>query len=216
MEIENNRTKIKPATNIKYPRGERWISLQVDHFIEKVLDGDRAAFADLYNQTIHTVYRTLYFLSYDKSELDDVVQNIYIELFKNLAKFDSSRSSFYAWLNGITVRQHQAHRRKKWREGRNKAIQARMEVGGIEPDFSTLLIDKVSNEHVIKSIETLSYKTKQVIILHYLNDLTHEEISEILKIPLGTVKSRLHSALNQLRKKLGSQTEISAYRNNRD
>ena len=166
-----------------------------------MLDVDNRAFSDLYNQTIPTVYRTLFFLSNDKSELDDVVQNIYIELFKNLSKFDSSRS-FYSWLNGITIRQHQAYRRKKWREGRNEAIHTQMELCGIEPDFSSTLIDKVSNELVTKSIETLSYKSKQVIVLRYLNDLTHEEISEILQIPLGTVKSRLHSALSLLRKKL--------------
>lgn len=169
--------------------------------IQNVLDGDSDAFAELYNQTIHTVYRTLYFLSPDKNELEDVVQNIYLELFRCLPKYDSSRS-FHAWLNGITIRQHQAYRRQKWREGRKEAAHARMELGGIEPDFAGTLIDKVSNEAVIQAAQALTYKARQVIVLHYINDLTQEEISEILDIPLGTVKSRLHTALSMLRRKL--------------
>ncbi|MDG0873258.1 sigma-70 family RNA polymerase sigma factor [Paenibacillus thiaminolyticus] len=52
-------------------------------------------------------------------------------------------------------------------------------------------------------IASLSSKLKQVIILHYLNELTQEEIAEILGIPVGTVKSRLHLALTKLRSRTG-------------
>lgn len=163
-----------------------------------MLAGNSEAFSELYNETIHAVYRTLYFLSPHPEELDDIVQNIYVELYKNLAKFDRARP-FQTWLTGIAIRQHQAYRRQRWRQRRNEAAEVRM-TSAAEPDFTETLVEKVSNEQLVEQIAALSYKQKQVVILHYLNELTHEEIAEILQIPSGTVKSRLHSALSRLRR----------------
>ena len=63
------------------------------------------------------------------------------------------------------------------------------------------MVDKISNLSLLASVERLPYKLKQVIVLRYLNEYTQEEISAILRIPLGTVKSRIHAALQKLRQK---------------
>jgi len=178
----------------------------INHLVDEVLGGNNEAFSELYNQTIHTVYRTLYFLSRHPEELNDIVQNVYVELYKNLAKFDRARS-FQYWLTGIAVRQHQAYRRQRWRQQRNEAVEVRM-TPAAEPDFADSLIDKVSHEHLVEQIAALSYKQKQVVILHYLNELTHEEIADILQIPPGTVKSRLHSALSRLRRQYRRESHV--------
>ncbi|MFL1676220.1 sigma factor [Paenibacillus dendritiformis] len=90
--------------------------------IADVLAGNLHAFEEIYKQTIDQVYRTLYFLTDNTRELDDIVQEIYVELFRSLSAFDPSRS-FPAWLYGITIRQHQAHRRKRWKQQRNDATE---------------------------------------------------------------------------------------------
>ncbi|TDL48546.1 sigma-70 family RNA polymerase sigma factor [Paenibacillus dendritiformis] len=87
-----------------------------------VLAGNLHAFEEIYKQTIDQVYRTLYFLTDNTRELDDLVQEIYVELFRSLSAFDPSRS-FPAWLYGITIRQHQAHRRKRRKQQRNDATE---------------------------------------------------------------------------------------------
>ncbi|MGO4693422.1 sigma-70 family RNA polymerase sigma factor [Paenibacillus sp. 2TAB26] len=63
------------------------------------------------------------------------------------------------------------------------------------------MIEKLSSHSILDDMDCLSYKLKQVVVLHYLNDLTQEEVAEIVRIPVGTVKSRLHYALKQLRDK---------------
>lgn len=73
-------------------------------------------------------------------ELDDLVQEIYAELFRSLAAFDPSRS-FPAWLYGITIRQHQAYRRKRWKQQRNDATERLASAERTEPDFSLMVID---------------------------------------------------------------------------
>lgn len=71
----------------------------------------------------------------------------------------------------------------------------------VQIDFSNDVVSKISNQKLIELIHKLPYKLKQVIILRYLHDYSQEEVAEILHIPIGTVKSRIHSALKKLRQK---------------
>lgn len=68
-------------------------------------------------------------------------------------------------------------------------------------DFSEKVTNDLSHEELIKAIRDLPFKLKQIIILHYFNEYKQEEIATILDIPVGTVKSRIHSALKKLRQK---------------
>jgi len=180
---------------------------EINNSIKQLLTGDKAAFSEIYNQTIHTVYRTLYFLTENKHDLDDIVQDVYVELFKSLDKFDQTRS-FQPWLYGITMKHHQSYRRKKWRKHRNEAEELKINATAQELDFSNLIVDKIANQSLIADMDALSYKLKQIIVLHYINDLKQDEVSEILQIPIGTVKSRIHLALKQLRKNIRRETNV--------
>lgn len=163
--------------------------------VEKSLHGDQAAFSEIFNHTIHGVYRTLYLLTTDRDDLDDLVQTIYLELYRNLDQYDKTRS-LQAWLYGITINQHKAFMRRTWRNSRTQAKHNSFAFQTQEPDFSATVTVQA---HIASKLQALSYTSRQVIVLHYLQDLTHENISEILNIPIGTVKSRLHTALRQLR-----------------
>ncbi|SIR41885.1 RNA polymerase sigma-70 factor, ECF subfamily [Paenibacillus macquariensis] len=68
-------------------------------------------------------------------------------------------------------------------------------------DFTHEVVDKLSNHSLLMNVEHLPYKLKQVVILHYLSEYSQEEVANILRIPLGTVKSRIHAALQKLRHK---------------
>lgn len=172
--------------------------------IALTLAGSREAFSELYETTIRDVYQTVHFLVREKSEVDDIVQEIYIQMRRSLERFDVNRP-FRPWLMGITMRQVQAYRRKRWTRLRilKKAEQADPV---LEPEFTSEVVDRISNRSLLASVESLPYKLKQVIILHYLNELSQEESAAILGIPLGTVKSRISAALNKLRQKPENHT----------
>jgi len=170
--------------------------------IDRVRSGDEETFDLIYQETIQPIYRTLYFLLLDnKHDLEDIVQEVYIELFRSLPNYDTTRS-FQAWVYGLLMRQHQAYRRRQWRSGRKEARFQQANNPVFEADFSTTVIQRISEEHLYHRIGQLSVKHREVIILHYLNDLTHVEMASILQIPVGTVKSRLHAALSKLRENL--------------
>lgn len=169
------------------------------HLIQLTLSGNKEAYSELYDVTIHEVYKTAHFLIDDKADVDDVVQEIYIQLYESLRKYDSEKP-FRPWLIGLVIKQIHSYRRKRWMRLRiiKKAEEQRKPV---QSDFSNDVVSKISNRKLIELIHKLPYKLKQVIILRYLHDYSQEEVAEILHIPIGTVKSRIHAALKKLRQK---------------
>ncbi|MFD1775814.1 sigma-70 family RNA polymerase sigma factor [Paenibacillus rhizophilus] len=168
-----------------------------------VLAGSREAYSQLYERTITEVYRTVRFLIGGSSDTDDVVQEIYIQMYRSLGQYDAARP-FRPWLMGVAMRQIRAYRRKRWNYIR-LIKKAQQSGSAADHDFSGEVADKVSYRPLIESVERLPYKLKQVVILHYLNEYSQEEIADALGIPLGTVKSRIHAALKKLRSKRSSE-----------
>jgi RNA polymerase sigma-70 factor (ECF subfamily) len=167
--------------------------------VEQVLAGDQAAYSELYDKSIADVFKNVHFLIDEKADVDDLVQEIYIQLFKSLKKYDRARP-FRPWLMGIAMKQVQSYRRQRWVRLRlTKKAEENQSVFAL--DFSDAIVEKVTNEELVKLVEGLPFKLKQVIILRYLNDYSQEETARILDIPLGTVKSRINSALKKLREK---------------
>ncbi|PFC44569.1 RNA polymerase subunit sigma [Bacillus cereus] len=169
------------------------------HLIQLTLSGNKEAYSKLYDKTIQEIYKTAHFLIEDKTDVDDVVQEIYIQLYESLRKYDSEKP-FRPWLIGLAIKQIHSYRRKRWIRLRiiKKAEEQRKSV---QIDFSNDVVIKISNQKLIELIHKLLYKLKQVIILRYLHDYSQEEVAQILHIPIGTVKSRIHAALKKLRQK---------------
>jgi RNA polymerase sigma factor, sigma-70 family len=169
------------------------------YWIGRHLDGDPQAFESIYDLTIGKVYKLVYFLIGDKAEAEDVVQDVYMQLYRYMHHYDRSRP-FDKWLNGIIVRRVGDHRQKRWKLSRlmHKAIQFESKE---TVDFEDAIVDSVANEQLLRHIQSLPMKLKTVIILYYLNDYSQVEVAELLGIPTGTVKSRLNRGLEQLRKK---------------
>ena len=177
--------------------------MSVDNEFIKLINligvGDKEACGELYEKTIQDVFKTVHFLVEEKTDVDDLVQDIYIQVFKSIKKFDVERK-FKPWLMGIVLKQIKAYRRKKWMIIRTvKKVEEFKEEK--ELDFSTEVIEKITNKQLVKLVDELPDKLKQVVILRYLNDYTQDEISAILEVPIGTVKSRINAALTKLRTK---------------
>ena len=167
--------------------------------VKQTLSGDQAAYGEMYDRTIQGIYKTVHFLLDTKSDTDDVVQEVYIEAYKSLSKYDVSKP-FKPWLTGIAIKQIHSYRRKRWMQLRI-VKKAEQYVQSTMYDETNDLVDRLNNKQIVEIVNQLPFKLKQVVILHYLNEFSQEEIAKILEIPLGTVKSRIHAALKKLREK---------------
>lgn len=167
--------------------------------IEQTLAGSSAAYAELYEQTAGELYKLVRLLVGNTEDAQDVMQETYLQAHRNLHRFDRDRT-FRPWLTGIAMRQVKDCRRKRWLQARRIGRMAQYNRRTEEADFSSASAERLDRGEWIERIERLPYKLQQVVILKYLNDYAQEEIADILDIPLGTVKSRVHAALERLRK----------------
>ncbi len=172
------------------------------HVLTKMIEGDRQAFHTLYDATYKDVYRTVSFLVDHPQDREDIMNEIYMQMWTSLPNYDPNRP-FHFWLHGLVIRQVQRFRVKSWRRFR---IFERIRVFSREEhhwDQPTVRTDETDPE-ISRAMHKLTDKQRTVIILRFYHDYTLEEIATLLDIPLGTVKSRYHAGLQSLRKQLGN------------
>ena len=174
---------------------------KIKTLIPLAVAGDRNAFEEIYDLTVNYIYKTVYFLHDERFEVDDIVQEVFYQLFRCLSSFDLAEP-FRPWLASITIKQVSEARRKKWKLNRVILKLFSFKEQDISDSLETVL-DNDCYQQIIKHVEKLSPKLKEVVLLKYIHDFSQEQIAEILNIPIGTVKSRINSALTKLRSKPG-------------
>lgn len=179
--------------------------------VSSSLQGDRHSFRQLYRRYEGKVRSTLYQLC-GSDGLDDLVQEAFLRAWKGLPKF-KRKARFSTWLYRISWNVA-ADRRQAFAKERSRKmglIASPENVSGDRrrqpaepPDPSTSLGQPLMHLHyqdlVQRGLAGLSLEHRSVLVLHDLEDLPQKEIAEILDVPVGTVKSRLHHARAGMRK----------------
>lgn len=177
---------------------------EIRRLFTQMAAGDQDAFEYIYEHTYKDVYRTVAFFISNKQDIDELVNEIYIQMWKSHHTYDVNRS-FRFWLHGLVVRQVKDWQRKAWRRFRilekTKAFFQKTDHVVVDDRFQL----EIQSE-LVEKINALSFKHREVMILRYFHDYTLEEISLLLEIPVGTVKSRLHTSLKLLRKEMDPTT----------
>lgn len=164
--------------------------------IRRAQNGDREAFAILFEQNKNLVFKTAYLMLGESSEAEDALQEIFVQVYKSLSGFDPGKAAFTTWLYRITFNYCLNHRRKK----RPFTLPLEELSPALKSEFPGA---QLAEEEIIQlAIGKLTDKQRAVVILRYFWDLPYAEIAQILNVPLGTVKSRIDLALKTLRKVL--------------
>ncbi|GKS11699.1 RNA polymerase sigma factor [Paenibacillus chitinolyticus] len=185
---------------------------QLEHWLDRLAAGDQEAMEEIYRMTRRKVYGTVAVLVSNKEDVNDIVSEIYCQLWRALPGYDRSRP-FHFWLNGIIIRQVSSWRRQLWRRFRLTDKTSRLSE---EPHVETpdeALAGNELRQDMRDALNRLPYKLRVVVIYRYFYEYTYDEIAELLAIPPGTVKSRVHLALKRLRAKFDTQLDGEAYPN---
>jgi len=154
--------------------------------------GDARAFHDLVDRHADRLFRLAVSLLGNSTDAEDVVQETLIGAFRGLKGFEA-RSSFKTWITRILVLQAAQFRRRK---RPMQSIPESQPTAKDQPAGSEAKLD------VQAALLNLPPEHRQVIVLRELEQMTYEEIAQVLDIPQGTVESRLHRARTALREKL--------------
>lgn len=175
--------------------------------IQRIKAGDIKAFDELYTATINKVYKTVYILAPNKQEVDDIVSEIYYQVWKSIHNYNQS-SPFLYWLNGLVFRQIKNWKLKAWKRMQLFQKQKMLETEHFRSIDDHILKDE-NKQLLLSLLDNMSYKLKEVLVLYYFHEYSLNEIASFLNIPIGTVKSRHHLALKHLRKLYEKANEIA-------
>ncbi|MDI6824093.1 MAG: sigma-70 family RNA polymerase sigma factor [Bacillota bacterium] len=161
--------------------------------------GDEADFAALFHRYKDLVYRTAFLILGDQGEAEDALQEVFLLVYTHLPSFDPGRAAFTTWLHRITV--NHCLNRRRHRDRRNR-FPPPDPADTSDADPEAQYLDREQAERVHRAVGRLSRAQRAVVVLRYFHGLSYAEISRVLDIPLGTVKSRLNLALRTLGREL--------------
>ena len=167
--------------------------------IERARRGDLAAYEVLVRQYETLAFRAAYLITRDDGEAADAAQEAFVRAYRALGSFRPG-APFRPWLlrivTNLALNRLRANRRRQNMTERYTR-QVQIETGGVSIDG--LVLQRDQRQRLLQAVGRLSPDQQALISLRYFLELPEAEVAATLKIPVGTVKSRLHRTLAKLR-----------------
>ena len=174
--------------------------------LERVRARDQAALGELYDRASAQVYTTAYNMLRDPDDAEEVVGDVFQQVWEKADTYDASRGRVIAWL--LTQAWTRAIDRLRRERRHNKVLHFDATDMAAFPDDGVgpaRLMDAMDAESAVgKAFDRLSVAQREMVALAFYEDLSHPEIAERTGVAIGTVKSHIRRGLAALRKALGA------------
>src|SRR5258707_11355429 len=172
--------------------------------------GDDRALGPLYRRYVPMVFR-IAAQSLGRDSAEDIVQEVFASVWKNAATFDPERGPVRPWILQIARSRVLNELRRRSRkpesdEERDASELQELPDGTKSPDQAVW--EEYRRSAIQKAIGSLKPSQRQALSLAFFEDLTHEQVAETLKVPLGTTKTRIRSGIQQLRIALAAMAAV--------
>ena len=170
--------------------------------------GDRAAFAKLYERSSGHLFAVVLRIQRDRAQAEDLLQDIFVSVWKAAASFDAARSQPLTWMTHIARNRAIDSLRRAQAQPRTESLSAAEDDGrpdpaealaSSEPGPLDLLGRASDRRELAQCLERLSPPQRQSVALAFFDGLSHAEVAAQLREPLGTVKSWVRRALSTLK-----------------
>ena len=170
--------------------------------------GDRTAFASLYERSSGHLFAVVLRIQRDRAQAEDLLQEIYVSVWKAAASFDAARSQPLTWLTHIARNRAIDSLRRAQTQPRTESLSGAADddrpdpqdaLASAEPGPLDLLGQASDKRQLSQCMEHLSPPQRQSVALAFFDGLSHAEVAEQLREPLGTVKSWVRRALQTLK-----------------
>ena len=180
-------------------RGRQYLILTDEDLISLVEAGDADAFATLYDRHSQAAFSLAYRMMGERQAAEDLAQDAFLKVWRGASSYRAERGSVRTWIlsivhnRGVDKLRSQASRRK---------TQERVEASAPRSQPSEAFAETWRNsqrDQVREALNTLPAEQLKILELAYFSGYTHVEISELLGLPLGTVKGRMRLGLKKIR-----------------
>ena len=179
------------------------VSASLEVLLGYVARGNQDAFSELYDRVSSQVFGVVRRVLRDPAQSEEVAQEVLVEVWRSASRFDPERGSATTWM--LTI----AHRRAVDRVRASQAAMDRDERAGRSahrPAFDEVVEQvetRLEHEQVRQALSLLTDLQREAVTLAYYGGYSYREVSELLDVPLGTVKTRLRDGLIRLRDAMG-------------
>lgn len=181
----------------------------VASLVERCLGGDASAWEEIVRLYNRRIYNLCYRFAGSADDAEDLTQEVFIRMYRTLKSYDVGRGSFITWVTTITRNLLVDHFRRSKLERASESLDASPVADEDAPTLGEQLADTAAGPEIrVQSQETqkmvhlalqrLSPELREAVILRDLQDLDYREIAAVLKVPEGTVKSRINRGRTEL------------------
>jgi RNA polymerase sigma-70 factor (ECF subfamily) len=172
--------------------------------VVRAISGDHDAFSELVRASSDRLYAVATLILRDQDRAQDAVQEALVSAWRDIRALRDP-DAWEGWLYRLTVR---ACYRQARKERRRTSVEIHV-IPHDEPDRAAdFSLSHADRDRMEREIGRLTLDQRAVMVLHFYADLTLERAAEILDVPVGTVKSRLHYGLRALRESMRAEPEV--------
>lgn len=177
----------------------------VDNFLlEQVALGDENAFALLYDRYGKSAYSLAYRILKNVQGAEDVVQDVFLNVWRLAGSFDARKGNARSWLLAM-VHHRSIDSIRRRRDKTQMNLPMELEQPGTEAGVWREVMGNLERQVIEKALKQIPAEQRQAIDLAFFGGYTHQEISDNVQLPLGTVKSRIRMGMEKLRDLLKHQ-----------
>ena len=176
--------------------------------VRRIRAGDRGAVDDLYQRFRRPAFALARRILADDVLAEDVLQDVFVTVWRDPAAFDRARGSFASWLLAMVhhkavdaVRREEAHRRRQARAEEDLLLSAPTSARDVEDEAWT----RVVSDQVRTALRLLPSLQREALTLAYSGGYTQRDVAALTGAPLGTVKTRMLAGMRRLREELGER-----------
>jgi RNA polymerase sigma-70 factor, ECF subfamily len=172
--------------------------LEKTGFIFLLKNKNQESFSDLYDSYSRALYGVTFKMVNDNEVAEDILQEVFMKIWENIDKYDSSKGTLFTWMINITRNSCRDYFRSKHYRTQMLVSENSLEkiYKGINNSYVTY---QDENYELHEMTQRLELKYKEIIDLVYIYGYSQEETSKILDLPIGTVKTRSRAAIKILR-----------------
>ncbi|MDR3745291.1 MAG: sigma-70 family RNA polymerase sigma factor [Acidobacteriaceae bacterium] len=198
----------REGTLIRSPQ-EEVAQRELGSLVRRCAAGDGEAWRELVGAQHRRIYAICYRFTGSATEAEDLTQEVFLKLYRNLASFDVERGSFQPWITAMTRNLLVDHFRRTRLERASDSLDAGYagdedgatmgdRLADARPSQETLASGAELRERIQQALTHLAPELREAVILRDLEDMDYREIAQTLRVPEGTVKSRISRGRREL------------------